>query len=219
MTTSIVMPVWAFNPHARDLARGVAVNIRETTPEPHELVMVYAGEDPQDIPGMCDRFIAINPPQGWAAASNIGLLHATGEYLVVGSSDIRVPAGWLPALIEAAGDDAIASPLDYKRDGKTRRHWDQTMRGSFWGGWFLFPRRILDTIGYLDGYTMRRLADMDWAVRARKAGFRTVRADVKARHIEPHHTNNAHPDPHDNLVRDAFAARHEGADRFGSWEA
>lgn len=91
------------------------------------------------------------------------------------------------------------------------------MRGSFWGAWFCFPRRILDTVGFFDGYTMRRLADMDWAVRARKAGFRTVRVDVRAQHVAPHHTKKAHPDPHDTVVRAAFRERH-GFDRFGSWE-
>lgn len=217
MKTSIVIPAWCWDEPTRLMAAEGMKNIRDTTDGDYELIVIYAGVDPGSIPDDVDEFNRIDPPQGWAAASNIGLIAAYGDHLVVGSTDIRMPPGWLPTLLEAAGTDGIASPLDYKADGVTRRTWDATMRGSFWGGWFLFPRRILDAIGYLDGYQMRRMADMDWAIRARQAGFRTVRADVRARHIAPHHTNNAHPDPHDEVVRSAFNTRH-GADRFGSWE-
>lgn len=214
--TSIIIPAWAWDDHTRQLAVDTARNIRNTTTGQYELIVVYAGVDAENLPELCDQFIRIDPPQGWAAASNIGLLAAEGSYLVVGSVDIRVPKGWLPTMRDAAGKRTVVSPHDYKANGKTRRQWDQTGRGSFWGGWFLFHRRILETVGFFDGYMMRRKADMDWALRARYAGFDTVRVPVKARHVEPHHTL-VHPDPYKDAMRVVFKEAH-GVDMFGEFE-
>lgn len=221
MRTSIVIPAWCWDEPTRELARGALQNVRDATPADEvELAMIYAGVGgTEELEELCDVWRRVDPPQGWAAASNIGMLLTSGEYVVVGSTDIRVEPGWLEEMRAAASDGAtVVSPHDYKTDGVTRRKWDTTMRGSFWGAWYLFPRHMLDSVGYLDGYAMRRMADMDWAIRARKLGFRTVRVPVAARHIEPHHTLKAHPDPMDDMVRDRFKARHEGFDRLGSWE-
>lgn len=212
----MVIPAWCWDEATLELLRGCVANVRATAPDA-ELVVVYAGvPTPWSLEEEVDQWVRIDPPQGWAAAANIGLLHSSGDYLVVGSVDIRLPEGWLEALRDAAGESAVASPIDVKRG--VRRVWDATMRGSFWGGWFLFHRSILHEVGYFDGYAMRRLADMDWAIRARELGYATVRVEsVGAEHVAPHHTLQAHPDPHDDIVRRAFLERH-GHDRFGSYE-
>jgi len=219
MSTDIIIPSWAFDGASLRMTEDCIDNILETTAAgERRLVLSHSGPLPRNS-GRADLVIRADPPQGWAFAVNHALLatEAGGAHVVVGSIDVRVPGGWLPALLEAAGNDGIASPLDYKADGVTRRRWDATMRGSFWGAWYLFPRAILPMVGLLDGHRMRRMADMDWAIRARKAGYRTTRAGVRARHIAPHHVLRAHPDPHDAIVRAAFVGRH-GADRLGSWE-
>lgn len=220
MKASIIVPAWCWDDATVALLDGAISNIRSTThPDAYEIIVAYAGIPAgEEVARRADAVIVMNPPQGWAFASNLGLLHARGQYLVVGSIDVRLPDGWLPALIDAAGTDGIASPLDYKKGGVTRRRWDRESRGSFWGALFLFPRSILADVGYFDGYAMRRYADMDWAIRARKAGYRTTRADVRAQHVAPHHALKAHPDPHDGIVYAEFKKRHEGHARLGTWE-
>lgn len=217
MTTAIIIPAWCWDEHTLQMAIDGVDNIRSTAGSrfEYEVIMVYAGIDPGIIlPPKLDHFQRMDPPQGWAVASNIGMLLSGCDHYVIGSTDIRVPDGWLPKMLECAKDDAIVSPLDFKK-GK-RREWDATMRGSFWGGWFLFHGSIINRIGYLDP-TMHRLADMDWALRARKAGIPTVRVAVEAEHILPHHTQQAHPNPFDSIVRKMFVERH-GVERFGEWE-
>lgn len=215
MSLSVVIPAWCWDAETLAMAEGALVNVAATSDA--ERVMVYAGVEPsRKVRRLADKLVVINPPQGWAAATNIGLLYPETDYVAVGSVDIRLPAGWAETMIAAAGDDTVVSPRDYK--GAVRRSWDKHERGSFWGAFFLFPRRVLEEVGYLDGYAMRRYADMDWAIRARKAGFKTARADVRAQHVAPHHTMKRHPDPHDAEVVKAFKRRHEGHERFGTWE-
>jgi len=165
VSVSVVIPAWCWDDETVELLDGAITNIRKTSNA--EVVVVYAGtEEGAWVARRADQRVVINPPQGWAAASNMGLLRAKGDFLAVSSVDVRLPEGWAPDLADAARTDGIASPLDFK--GKTQRTWDRTERGSFWGAFFLFHRTLLEKVGYLDGYRMRRMADMDWAIRARK---------------------------------------------------
>lgn len=211
MTTSLIMPSWAFDEQTVQMTEDALENVRRTTGR-LEVIAVHSGLKANLH--KADRVIRIDPPQGWAASVNMGLLRARGDLLCVGSIDVYMPKNWLPAMVPYA-KLGIVSPLDIK-DGK-RRVWDATERGSFWGAWFMFPRTVLAKIGYLDGYAMRRMADMDWAIRARKAGISTTRCEVEAKHIAPHHSDKAHPDPLHDLVKVAFRERH-GCDYFGQWE-
>ena len=218
MSVDIIIPSWVFDDQSRQAAEECLANLRATTdPDSVYITLTHSGELPINA-NLADSVSVMDPPQGWAAAVNHALLTTRHPWIVVGSTDIRLPAGWLPGLLEAAADGVtIVSPIDTKRG--VRRHWDATERGSFWGGMFLFHRPILAKVGLLDGYGFRHMADMDWAIRAQMAGYRTVRAEkVHAEHVQPHRTMTVREgDPLNAVVRDAFVRKY-GTTHLGAWE-
>lgn len=213
----VIIPSWVFDEESWELLKGCIQNLRTTT-ERHELTLTVSHSGPRPEGLDVDRLIVMNPPQGWAAACNAAFLATEAEWIVVGSTDIRVDVGWLGRLRKHATDErTIVSPIDVKKG--RRREWDATERGSFWGGFYLFHRSALEEVGLLDGYRFRHMADMDWGIRAQMAGYRTVRAlDVEAQHISPHHATVVREgDPMNALVRKDFIASH-GATHLGAWE-
>lgn len=213
----IIVPTWVFDDESKALVEGCLDNLRETTAgEAVHLVLSHSGPLPDNVE-LADEVFRMDPPQGWAAALNHAFLLTVSPWIAVGSSDIRMPAGWLPGMLERADPTTIVSPIDVKKG--QRRTWDATERGSFWGGFYLFHRQALADVGLLDGYGFRHMADMDWGIRALEAGYRTVRAEnVHAAHVSPHHAmKQREADPINALIRGRFVQRH-GATHLGAWE-
>jgi GT2 family glycosyltransferase len=215
VSVDIIIPSWSFDDASRELAEGCIDNMRETAPNA-TLVLSHSGDLPANA-DKADRVLRMDPPQGWATACNVAFLVTDNPWIVVGSVDIRMEPGWLEGMLELADERTIVSPIDVKKG--RRRHWDATERGSFWGGWYLFHRSALETVGVLDGFHFRQTADMDWGIRAKVAGYRTVRAEsVHASHIAPHHTMEKRAKhPMNSYARTAFRSKWK-AIHLGAWE-
>lgn len=219
MSTDVIIPSWVFDDESMQLVEECIDNIREVTGTVHDyrLILTHTGPLPKNA-DQADMVITMEPVQGWAASLNHAFMVTDGEFIVAGSTDIRVRPGWLEEMLRLGADgNTVVSPIDVKKG--ERRVWDATERGSFWGGWYLFPRTALERVGLLDGYAFRHMADMDWGLRAKQSGLQTVRAlKVKAKHIRPHHTLKRRAgDPMNAIVRERFIKKW-GTTHLGAWE-
>lgn len=150
------------------------------------------------------RIIATPSPRGFAAACNQGILAARGEEIVVLTADTVVTEGWLEGMLAAAARDPqigiVVPRSNVGKDGqavaeatygddleqlrilarsRARQHAGQgTFVDSAAGFCMLVRRAVLERIGGpAPNFTDPALANDDFCLRARLAGFRIWLAD------------------------------------------
>lgn len=111
----------------------------------------------------------------YSQAVNVGLRESAAEYIIWGNEDLRIHGPFV---------DAFLAPI--KEDPKT-------LVGRVMGyqaGWRYMPawligmhRNALEEIGYLDEDFPGTFEDVDYCVRATKAGYRLVKANVAVNHL------------------------------------
>jgi hypothetical protein len=75
-----------------------------------EIVLVDQGESPVDLPaGLADRILRPGRNLGFAAATNLGIGAAGGEWIATVNDDVLVEPGWAAALVAALAVDPRAA--------------------------------------------------------------------------------------------------------------
>ncbi len=78
--------------------------------EEAEIVLVDQGEPPADLPeGLADRVLRPGRNLGFAAATNLGVAAARGEWLATVNDDALIEPGWTAALTAALAADPKAA--------------------------------------------------------------------------------------------------------------
>jgi len=89
---------------------------------------------------------------GFTKAVNTGLSIARGDYVAVVNNDIVLEGN-----IRDMCKNAVVSP---KMNGKEQ---------YFWGCFFVIPRKVLETVGYLDEQFYLYCSDTDYVLRCKEA--------------------------------------------------
>ena len=179
-----------------------------------EILVIDGGSADQTLGRGDPRVRVLTPPReaGYAAAVNIGLRAAAGDYVVLLGEDAVVTRGWLWDLIRPlrldpgiglcgpltnAGDNAQLVPVPYRsldemRDWAPRlvrsrlRRIAETDRLSFFC--IAIRRRLVEIVGALDeAYQLGFFAAEDYCRRAREANYRlAIAEDVFVHHDGAH---------------------------------
>jgi len=132
--------------------------------------------------------------EGFVKAVNKGISLSKAEFVCILNNDTLVTSGWLKALINVIKRDAsigIVNPSSNTlgqrlSKGKTLRQHAEDIKdgrglfvetGSAFGFCMLARRKLFDEIGLLDtAYGLGNFDDTDLSLRAKKNGYKTVRA-------------------------------------------
>src|SRR3954468_18360158 len=122
---SVVLPT-----HGRAGYLGVALGslAAQDLQEPWELLVVDDGSSDGTAELLAERgtpTLRFDPPRGLNAARNAGVRATSGELIAFTDDDVRVPPGWLRALVEGArrhpGADAFGGPIRARLEGPAPR--------------------------------------------------------------------------------------------------
>jgi GT2 family glycosyltransferase len=173
----------------------------------HEVLLVDNGSRDDSVPLLRERYahvrlIALDRNTGFAAAVNVGIRAARGEYVALLNTDTRARPGWLAALVQALDQSspdtgAVASRMlsmdDPSRidDAGDAFSWtgaaeklghgepasSRSQRGevfSVCAGAALYRRSFLEAVQGFDERFFAYLEDVDLGLRGRLLGFRYV---------------------------------------------
>src|SRR4051794_40647970 len=144
--------------------------------------------------------IALDRNIGFAPAVNLGIEHASEEYVALLNNDMELDPGWLGGLMEALDTDAaLGSACPKQRSGRDRARLDgagdelawtggarrrgigELDRGQYdhaedmfsaCGGAAVYRAAALRAVGPFDASFFAYLEDVDWGLRAQLAGWR-----------------------------------------------
>lgn len=133
----------------------ISVIIPHCPSEKHDILL---RECLESLPPVFERIIVVNEINtiGFTKAVNHGLRVAQGDFIMVVNNDVTWDSGSIEDLCLA---DAVTSP---KMNNEPQ---------SFWGCFFVIPRKILDKIGLLDEQFYLYCSDTDFIMRLRQAGI------------------------------------------------
>lgn len=118
--------------------------------------------------------------RGVAGGRNDGFARATGEYILCIDDDSQPELGFLddlPALFAAYPEAGLITPLVlHAKDGSPQNDhgMDPMWVSNFHGSCHAFRRALLDEIGYQDELCTFGGEEIDFSVRAHKAGYQTL---------------------------------------------
>lgn len=185
----LIVPVYAKTQQTENMAAAALAQLRQNTEVDHRVIVIDNGTD-RDRSAIFggDPYVLLEENRGYAGGVNTGLRLSSAPAIGVGSIDVFVPSGWAGPITRAAlSREGIASPrarrIRYEVD---TGEWEQP-GCAYWGGIFVMPRAVYDTIGGLDEDLFPlRFSDTDYAVRAAKAGFWVGRVkQVVVEHRDP----------------------------------
>jgi len=101
MTTDIFIPTY----RRPDRIAGICENVREATPERHQLVFLCDEQESIAEAQRCEAIALINDrSSSYAGAVNTGAAWSCNEWLFLGADDITFYPGWLTACYAAAAE-------------------------------------------------------------------------------------------------------------------
>lgn len=152
------------------------------------------------------------PNRGGTACINVGVRMSDSDYLVVTSTDVFVPPGWLEGMLR----DFESIP----RCGVLQAGEATTPRGItydvHWWACVLMKRALWDEVGFLDEHALPICSDQDFNIRVRKCGYQVARTgNVRVEHVNMA-TRSKVPWPNFDLEQREMIRRW-GYDEFESW--
>jgi len=195
----ILIPVWNRLEDTRDCIESIERN----TLFPYRLIIVDNASDEETAAYLRDLakkyrervlLIVNEKNEGFIRAVNHGISLAKAEFVCILNNDTLVTSGWLRALISVINRNpavGIVNPSSntlgqHPSKGKTIDDHAKDIKsdcdlfvetGSAFGFCMLVRRKLFDEIGLLDtAYGMGNFDDTDFSLRAKKKGYKTVRA-------------------------------------------
>jgi GT2 family glycosyltransferase len=195
---SVVIPTWKRS----DLLRRCLESLRRQTFTDFQTVVVSngAGSSAEELAQEFGcALIRLEENRGFAAAVNAGIAAARSEYVLLLNDDVELERGWLgqmAALLSERGDLSFCCGKILRPDGRTVDDAGDALArgGSAWRLGFgrtdgaeldlprpllaisataaLFRRTALEALGGFDEDFVSYLEDMDWSLRALRAGLR-----------------------------------------------
>lgn len=199
MKCDIIIPVW----NQPEVTKACINSILKNTNHPFRLIIIDNGSDKltsdyleslDSINGLNFLLIKNSENLGFVKAINQGMSASDAPFVCLMNNDTVAAAGWLEEMVGVMGSSAgigIVNPSSntlgqHARRGESiefyasglRRYKDQTQEMySVRGFCMLIKRAVIDRIGFLDeAYGMGYFEENDYSVRAKRAGFRIVRA-------------------------------------------
>jgi GT2 family glycosyltransferase len=166
-------------------------SLRAQTYQPHEVILVDNGSTDDSLDYVAATFpevrvIRLPDNRGFAAANNVGIREATGQYVALLNNDAYAEPGWLAQMVEAAEQqtdvNAAGLALDWAGfcwewcGGQIDDLNESSISECFGpsGAAALYRRQMLDEIGLFDEefFAYAEDADLNW--RALRAGWRCL---------------------------------------------
>lgn len=197
----IVIATW----NAQEMTRTALESLNRTAGFPYRLIIVDNSEEPSareyfrkiSASGEFGETLLIQNEYnlGWLKATNIGLQHATADYICLLNNDVICGSDWLRLCIEVMEthpDVGLTNPRGNERSENARikdidgyaRKLATDNRGlvtelDHCSGFCMVIRRaLLERIGFLDEiFDGGHYEDDDLSRRAQQAGFRCVQCD------------------------------------------
>ena len=198
---AVVIPTW----NGRELlARALPTLAAQTFTDSRTIVVDNGSEDgsvqwlAREWPDV--EVIALDRNIGFAPAVNLGIEHASEEYVALLNNDMELDRGWLGALVGALdADPRLGSACPKQRSGRERERLDgagdelawtggASRRGvgevdhgqydraedvfSACAGAAVYRSAALREVGLFDASFFAYLEDVDWGLRAQLAGWR-----------------------------------------------
>lgn len=147
---SLVIPTYTLTV---DLLNMVKQNIISFSDQVDELIVCEdGGRFGADLVPFCDVYAYFNKNVGFTANVNRGLKLATGDFIIVASSDTQLVAGELKDLCI---DGKVTSPIG-----------NQGVEG-FWGAFFCIPKEVLEVRGLLKEEMRTYWSDVEYKERTK----------------------------------------------------
>lgn len=197
---SAIIPTW----NRADLVQSIVTNLRAQTRPPGQIVIVDNGsEDATQIVAreLGADLVVLPENRGFAAAVNIGIEQAKGDWLLIVNNDVLLEPAWIERLLAALEHSNAAfgtgKLLQKENPAMLDGSWDLVSRaayawrcgygrrdGAVWSVprkiWFapmtavLFHRRVFDRIGLLETRFESYYEDVDFGVRCALAGLEGI---------------------------------------------
>ena len=172
-----------------DVALG-SLRAQEGAPA-HELLVVddRSSDRTLEVTARHDvRTVAVQKPGGLNAARNTGLDETTAPLVAFVDDDVRVPPGWLAALVQGAarhpGADAFGGPITARMEGPAPRSCgreeppittldlgkEDTPAQMVWGANFAVRRAAMQRLGRFDPALSGHGDEEDWLLALRATG-------------------------------------------------
>jgi GT2 family glycosyltransferase len=197
---AVVIPTW----NGRSLLEAALRSLYAQSYSDYEVIVVDNGSSDGTVEHLRERWpavhvVALADNVGFAAAVNLGIARAHGEYVALLNNDMELDPEWLAELVAALdaepGAGSAASKLRMLREpgvldgagdlvtwyGATwRRGHGEPDRGQYdapgvvaspCAGAALYRRAALDAVGGFDERFFAYLEDADWGLRAQLAGW------------------------------------------------
>jgi len=177
----------------------VKKNIGKTS---FELIVVDNGSKGKDVrqlkemhsKSLIDKLVLNNGNRGFSGGNNLGMLSASGDYMLLLNNDTTVESGWLDSLVKIASKDkgiGVIGPniVSYNQpnvvfgggfvdDSGAARHSfnrQESEAEQVGGAAFMFKRELFEKLGGLDeGFNPIYFEETDFCARARKSGYKVV---------------------------------------------
>lgn len=180
---SLVMP-FVYKPGLLGMTEKTIQNIRETTREPHEIILVQQ-EGPIEFKDSVDKHLYFDKVLfSLGMAYNLGFKQSSGDVFVNIHNDVVLPQDWDAQLSDAARRGYIGCVFTDESDS------DCELRGVHKGGLKYIPsccfsvsRETWEKLGgYDEKFKGYHWEDNDLFLRAAQAGGGPVRCDVIVKH-------------------------------------
>ena len=200
----IILPIW----DQHEVTKGCVKSIIKNTDTPYRLIVINNGKDKRTKAyleglkneGQIDITIVENSENlGWIKAINQGSALSEAPYLCFQNDDTIVTKGWLRKMIHTLslkdnfglinpvweGKPTGVSPEKYNCFLEKKARFTYTETDWCRGFSVVLKREVAGKVGKMDEvYGLGFYDDVDYSIRAKKAGYRTLRSlDTYVHHI------------------------------------